>query len=149
MIIRRTVDSDGTKRYLVSSWVMNTALTVILAWVTSITFISWDNSVMLGKGPRFTAYDAAIMEASIAQLSNEILDIATLYEACNAKIEFDRDRRAEIHAEFQLFRRELMNHAREDDRRFGQWLHTLPGEPAAGGLIGPWLADTNSAIREF
>lgn len=139
MIIRRTTEPDGTRRYLVSAWVMNSALTIVLAWVTSITFISWDNSVILGEGPRFTAYDAAILQQSIQQLSNEILDVASLYEICNQKIEMDRDRRAEIHAEFQLFRRELMNHAREDDRRFGQWLHTFPGDTPAGGLIGPWI----------
>lgn len=109
-----------------------------------MTAAVFSNSVAIGRGPRFTAYDAALMQAAIDQLSNEILDVAVLYEACNQKIEFDRDRRAEIHAEFQLFRRELMDHAREDDRRFGQWLHTLPGDTPAGQLIGPWLSVEDS-----
>jgi len=137
MVLRRGTDSSGNRVFFVSAWVMNSALTIILAWVTSITYISWQNSMELGLGPRFTQADGNELRTEIVHLSNDLRDVILLYEACDAKIDFDRERRAEIFAEFQLLRRGLVDHAREDDRRFGLWIRDGNGETNAADFFSP------------
>jgi len=148
MVIRRAKDEFGHTIFYVSAWVMNSLLAMGLAWISGITVAVWQNSVMLGQGPRFTSADGAELRSEIFHLNNDIRDVILLYESCDAKIDFDRERRAEVFAEFQLIRSGLVDHAKDDERRFRMWLNDN-GVTNVGPYISPGFRLKDSIVPDL